>query len=217
LSPSTRKINNEREHILTQGRRSLHPKDVYNSSVNDDSSSQRPSITGILNYENHKQFSNNPLKDISNQITNSIKSGEVPQNMKINNRYSMMPFEIAPKSVKVNNFIDQPFKSPDSTKLATLESTATRHSNKEETHSNRNSFGQKVSGFEEQHSKAGKVSKSNFEKKRMSDGAVLKAEDRNKFDDDVLRDIYERKDKNIRKGHNISVTTNTSTVSVNPN
>jgi hypothetical protein len=135
--------------------------------------------------------------------------------MKINNRYSM-PFEIAPKSVKINNFIDQPFKSPESTKLTTLESTATRHSNKDEQPSQRNSFGLKVSGFEEQHSKAVKVSKLVFEKKRLSDG-VLKADDRYKIEDEVFKEIYERKEKTIRKGTNVSNTTNTSTNSVNTN
>jgi hypothetical protein len=55
--------------------------------------------------------------------------------------------------------------------------------------------------------KAGKSSKSNFEKKRLSDN-VLKAQDY-KFEDDILKDIYERKDK-IRKNNNASINTNTS-------
>ena len=126
----------------------------------------------------------------------------------------MMPFEIAPKAVKINNFIDQmPFKSPDSVKMATLEVSSPNlrlHSGKEPESSNRNSFGQKVSGFEDQH-KGGKSGK--FEKKRLSDN-VLKVDDRYKIEDDVIREIYDRKEKNVRKGHNVSVTTNTSTNSV---
>lgn len=44
----------------------------------------------------------------------------------------------------------------------------------------------------------------------MSDNA-LKMDDRYKIEDDVIREIYDRKEKQIRKGHNVSVTTNTST------
>ncbi len=50
----------------------------------------------------------------------------------------------------------------------------------------------------------------------MSDG-VLKVDDRYKFEDDVIREIYERKDKALRKGNNISVTTNTSTTTASAN
>jgi len=50
-----------------------------------------------------------------------------------------------------------------------------------------------------------------FEKKRLSDHIP---EDKYRIEDEVMKDIFERKEKN-RKGHNISVTTNTSTTSTN--
>lgn len=75
--------------------------------------------------------------------------------------------------------------------------------------------GYKVSNFEEQNTKySSKLlsrDKAYFEKKRLSDN-VLNLEDKNRMDDDVIKEIYERKEKN-RKGHNISVTTNNSTSS----
>ena len=73
----------------------------------------------MLNYENSKQFTNNPLKDISNQVGNSGTKIQTPASLTTskftvsNNgnggRYSMMPFDIAPK-LKINNYLDQPFK-----------------------------------------------------------------------------------------------------------
>ena len=73
----------------------------------------------MLGYENSKQFTNNPLKDISNQVGNSGAKIQTPASLTTskftvsNNgnggRYSMMPFDIAPK-LKINNYLDQPFK-----------------------------------------------------------------------------------------------------------
>ena len=45
----------------------------------------------------------------------------------------------------------------------------------------------------------------------MSDN-TFKMDDRYKMEDEVIREIFDKKDKN-RKGHNVSVTTNTSTAS----
>jgi hypothetical protein len=72
----------------------------------------------MLGYENSKQFTNNPLKDISNQVGNSSAKIQTPATVTTskftvsnngNGRYSMMPFDIAPK-LKINNYLDQPFK-----------------------------------------------------------------------------------------------------------
>lgn len=76
----------------------------------------------------------------------------------------------------------------------------------------------KVSNFEDQTRFSTKGSNSNknyFEKKRLSDNTV-KNDDRYKIEDDAMREIFDKKEKN-RKGHNISVTTNNSTNSTTTN
>ncbi len=50
----------------------------------------------------------------------------------------------------------------------------------------------------------------------MSDNTLSKNDDRFKIEDEVIREIFEKKEKN-RKGNNVSVTTNTSTTSTNTN
>jgi hypothetical protein len=77
------------------------------------SSTIEPSVSvhsnPMLAYENSKQYMNNPLKDISNQVGNSGAKIQTPAtltNMKYNGgngggRYSMMPFEIAPKRLAI--------------------------------------------------------------------------------------------------------------------
>ena len=71
----------------------------------------------------------------------------------------------------------------------------------------------KVTTFDEQNKFSSKnSSKANiFEKKRMSDNM---AKIDYKIEEEVLREIFEKKEK-TRKGHNVSVTTNTSTTSTN--
>ena len=69
----------------------------------------------LIAYENNKQVNNNPLKDISNRVVNQGAShfsksttppNELAAHLKPNTRYSI-PFEIAPKQIKINNYLEQ--------------------------------------------------------------------------------------------------------------
>lgn len=109
---------------LSTGRASLLKKETPLGMNDRTNSSNEPSTASVhqnpmLAFENSKQFLNIPLKDISNQVSTTqpkIQTSGTLTTTKYtaNNgsgggRYSMMPFEIAPK-LKINNYLDQPFK-----------------------------------------------------------------------------------------------------------
>ena len=52
-----------------------------------------------------------------------------------------------------------------------------------------------------------------FERKRLSDNVF---DDKYRMEEEVIKEIFDKKDK-TRKGHNVSVTTNTSTTSTATN
>lgn len=191
----------------------------------------------MLGFENTKQISNNPLKDISNRVSNIGNkaspsqggydfSGNVP---KSTGRYSL-PFEIAPKHIKINNYLDQPFKQiTPQVKTAQERSACETPLGMQETQnltarggvSDKSTF--KVSTFDQDKSTSTKghtpshqttnAGKNYFEKKRLSDNVVKNNGDNDRYNDEIMREIFERKEKRDRKGHNVSVTTNTSTTS----
>jgi hypothetical protein len=56
--------------------------------------------------ETNKHYKNNPLKDISNQLSNKASQQERGGYK----QQTTPPFEIAPKQLKINNFFDPPSK-----------------------------------------------------------------------------------------------------------
>ncbi|CDW72561.1 nli interacting factor-like phosphatase family protein [Stylonychia lemnae] len=240
-SPTNGQSRQTLDGRLSQGRVSQSRESHNNVSQNTGdmtSDSQGNNIkSSLIAFENHKQFSNNPLKDISNQVSNnsnshhhSSKSKNSQQNFNIggstSSRHSL-PFQIAPSSIKINNYLDQPFKQitpsiKTNDKDSGLPFQLSSGSNSKFTDKN----GAKISSFDEQNryssklqthqsnsSQSGHQQKSYFEKKRLSDNAL---DDKYRMEEDVIKDIFEKKEK-TRKGHNASVTTNTSTTSNNTN
>lgn len=53
-----------------------------------------------------------------------------------------------------------------------------------------------------------------FDKKRLSDNVFEDKQQQYRMDEDAIKEIFDKKEK-TRKGHNVSVTTNTSTASNN--
>ena len=119
-------------------------------------------------------------------------------NESVNKRYSL-PFEIQPKA-KLNNYFDMPFRNSEKPQekghsKVTLKSKIKVSVNLHESGEGKTQTDSK---------------KTFFEKKRLSDN-TFHNESKFKMDDEMMKEIYDKKEK-MRKGHNISVTTNNSSL-----
>jgi hypothetical protein len=130
---------------------------------------------------------------------------------KIEKRHSL-PFEIAPKNIKINNYIDQPSKhirssvrTQESNKLIESpfikEGSATARFEKSSL---------KVNSIEDNDYLKTSISKNHFEKKRLSDNALNK-ENRYRLADDIIQESLFEDKKQVKKTHNNSVTASNHT------
>lgn len=76
----------------------------HNASVEQQEAQVTGPASKMSAFETNKHFKNNPLKDISNQMSNLQNQHE----KEFHEKKQSLPFEIAPKQIKINNFLEMP-------------------------------------------------------------------------------------------------------------